>query len=114
MCSSEAMANASVTMHAYMCSRYSSLGGRVAPEESPWMCHDFSARSTMYGIQPAPPSESTARIFGKRSKIPEKIQSAKAIIEFVPNSAMSTDGGASFELVIICDDDPMCMHTGTS
>src|SRR3954465_452937 len=78
------------------------------------MIHDFSARSSMYGIHPAPPSESTARRRGKRSKMPLKIQSAKATMELAPKSATVMEGGASLELVSNCDDEPMCMHTGRS
>jgi hypothetical protein len=44
-------------------------------------------------------------MFGKRSKMPEKIQSEKATIELTPKRESVTDNGASFDEVASCDDE---------
>src|SRR6476661_6591517 len=66
----------------------------------------------MYGIQPAPPSDSTTFSAGKRSSVRDWSQSTAAIIELTPFSETSTVGGASSEVVVILDELPMCMQMG--
>ena len=106
-----------------MWSRNSWLGGVVPPFDVwpilalGWIrlsWNALSARSRMYGIHPAPPSERITFRFGNRSKIPLIIQSTPAIIEFTPLSDTSTVGGASSDVVTRRDELPMCMQIGRS
>ena len=51
---------------------------------------------------------------GCRSRIPLINQSMHAIIELSPLHDTRTVAGASGEVVTSREDDPMCMHTGSS
>src|SRR5437870_12044941 len=76
-----------------------------------WYFQVLSARSSAYGIQPIWPSEYDNLSSGNRTSTPENRKSASDAIELLHDRRISTDGGASFDVAGILDDDPMCMQT---
>ncbi len=68
-------------------------------------------RSNAYGIHPMPPSDKAMIISGNLRKIGVQVRSLSARNEFIGVMAMLTSAGASSDVTVIDDDDPMCMHT---
>src|SRR5207248_9165526 len=62
-------------------------------------------------MQPIWPSEYASFNSGNRTRTPEKRKSASDAIELLHDRRIATDGGASFDVAGIFDDDPMCMQT---
>src|SRR3954452_11471685 len=73
--------------------------------------HTSSARSRTYGNQPICPSEYASFRAGKRTSTPEKRKSERLAIELLKLNVAATATGASLDVLGICDDEPMCMHT---
>src|SRR6266542_297197 len=68
-------------------------------------------RSRAYGTQPVPPSDMAIVMFGNLRVIGVHIRSLSARNEFIGVMAMLTSTGASIDVTVIDDDEPMCMHT---
>src|SRR3954462_3136571 len=71
----------------------------------------LSTRSNMNGIQPIWLSENAIFNCGNRARTPDSNQSAMAIWLFMLVSAIITLAGASADVVLNPDDEPMCMQT---
>src|SRR5688572_25360810 len=91
-----------------------SLGGRFdgASVQLWWRFQTYSARSTSHGIQPMPPSEKATFNVGKRSKTPDRSQSANPYCALINETVKCTVAGASREVGGMCDELPMCIHSG--
>src|SRR3954468_17670590 len=71
-------------------------------------------RSSMYGIQPMPPSDSATRRFGNLWNTGETNRSAVVYIELHPNREMDTAKGASSAVDGALPEVPKCIDSGIS
>src|SRR5688572_964821 len=74
----------------------------------------LSIRSSMNGIHPTWPSLKAMRSVGNLARRPDESQSTRAAMAFWAVSATQTRIGASADVVVSFDDDPMCMLTTVS
>ncbi|MCG3769258.1 MAG: hypothetical protein JW384_00379 [Nitrosomonadaceae bacterium] len=58
-----------------------------------------------------PPSDKAIIIFGNLRKIGVHIKSLSARKEFIGVMAILTSAGASSDVTVIDDEEPICMHT---
>src|ERR1700677_568687 len=70
-----------------------------------------STRSSSNGIHPTCPSLSAIRSWGERGRIPDSSQSARAAVALSEVSDIVTLNGASGEVEVKVDEEPMCILT---